>query len=327
MASYTLFNTSKEINEAISGVNEFFNGADGFTGDFNLIGGGYASYLNALDISASGDLNVTGDAFLKRELHVESNGYLTGNFNVTGGFFVNGVEITGNSAAAAIPSELFVNTLTSTGDIYIGGEIQGETGAYITGVTTITGSLIVNGVEITGNGGGGGGGGTIPADLKVDTLFATGQNHTSGELTATGNVFLGESGVATRFSEFVRSNRKRQVSESIAFVDLGGVLNTGELFLDAGQGDSERINLNSGISFYNINVMGYNSTGHAFGKEIKGITTSGQLLSRSDTELYSDDPIYGLDVKVINGDLQLVGTGTINMEISADVRLFESFAK
>ncbi len=227
MASYTLFNTSKEINESISGVNEFFDDSKGFTGDFKLIGTG-----------------------------------------------------------------------------------------------TIDGSLLVNGLEIAG--GEGGGGVSISSDsISVDSIFTTSQIHSSGELNITGNSSFGESGVTDRSLEFVRSNKKRQTSNLILGVDLGGTT-TGELFIE----DSNRISLNSGLCFYNINAMGYtNRNGQKFAKEIKGIATSGEMISRSDTTLFTDSSSYGLDLKVIDGNLQLIGTGATNMDISADVYIFENFDK
>ena len=226
MASYTLFNTSKEINESISGVNEFFDDSKGFTGLFKLIGTG-----------------------------------------------------------------------------------------------TIDGSLLVNGLEIAG--GEGGGGVSISGDsISVDSIFTTSQIHSSGELNITGNSSFGESGVANRSLEFVRSNKKRQSSNLILGVDLQGST-TGELFIE----DSSRISLNSGLCYYNINAMGYTKAGQKFAKEIKGITTSGEMISRSDTTLFTDSSSYGLDLKVIDGNLQLIGTGATNMDISADVYIFENFDK
>jgi len=227
MASYTLFNTSKEINESISGVNEFFDDSKGFTGLFKLIGTG-----------------------------------------------------------------------------------------------TIDGSLVVNGIEITGEEGGGGV--SISSDsISVDSIFTTSQIHSSGELNITGNSSFGESGVTDRSLEFVRSNKKRQTSNLILGVDLGGIT-TGELFIE----DSNRISLNSGLCYYNINAMGYtNRNGQKFAKEIKGIATSGEMISRSDTTLFTDSSSYGLDLKVIDGNLQLIGTGATNMDISADVYIFENFDK
>lgn len=188
MATYKVFNNAEEIDQSISGAYEFLIEQNGHTGSFNLIGEGFASYLNSegfgtngngqitgsLEVSEgitgrgisfieqlSGGLNSSGESFLVGKLHQSGDSYLTGDAKFFGDFRVNGsglndfVNVAGlNPMSFFSPNEagILIGTGDGTGHIL-------TTGNALNGWVLTVDTSTPSGIVWAAAGGGGGGDG------------------------------------------------------------------------------------------------------------------------------------------------------------------------
>lgn len=158
MATFRLFNNSEEIDQAISGAYEFLRSDQGHTGNFNLQGEGFVSYLNAEGIGVNGVLDITGN----QQVH----GDITGNFFTQ----LNDLSVTGECNISNISSELTLNNINVTG---IADVNQFTNGINVSGDSNFYNNL------------------NIYSDLSANTADLTGNLYVSGDSYLTGDLQLG----------------------------------------------------------------------------------------------------------------------------------------
>ena len=157
MATFRLFNNSEEIDQGISGAYEFLRSDQGHTGNFNLQGEGFVSYLNAEGIGVNGVLDITGN----QQVH----GDITGNFFTQ----LNDLSVTGECDIANITSSLTVNDINITG--------TADVAQFINGINVSGDSNFYNNVNIYSN-------------LSANSAYLTGDLSTSGDLYVSGDSYL-----------------------------------------------------------------------------------------------------------------------------------------
>jgi hypothetical protein len=166
MPTDRLFLGADSINKATSGSHYLLFEGGGYTGKMDLRGSARFDYVNSSGLAVQNNLFVTGSQIV--------HGNLTGfNFN--------------SFARLSCTGDAYINNIT--GNLKIGGNVDLNNNLRVTGTCNISGSLILNGIPITG---GGGTGSTIiiSSGTTINNYYTSGSSSdfSTGNFTVSGSL-------------------------------------------------------------------------------------------------------------------------------------------